>query len=128
MQFFVSFLGVLKMGSRSKKKFIITRKSKQILNLLSFLSSKGYIHSFSEEGYFLVRVNLKYKPNGDGIFDDLKVCSRSSQSVYLSCSYLKRFEKHKNLILVLTTSKGFMEGSEAVRLGLGGTLLCFFVI
>lgn len=128
MQLFVSFLGLLKMGSRSKKKFIISRKSKQILNFLSFLSSKGYIYSFSEEGLYQVRVNLKYKSNGDGIFDQLEICSKSSQKVYLSCSYLKRFEKHKSLILILTTSEGFMEGSEASRSGLGGKLLCCFVI
>lgn len=119
-------LAILKMGSKMKKKYIIMRRTEFLLSFLRFLRERGYIYSFSREGLDSVRVNLKYKESGCGMFDDLKIYSKSSKKVYWKMKECGKVSKRSSLVVVLTTSQGLMTAKEAYLKGIGGKVLCSF--
>lgn len=126
MQRWTNSLALLKMGSKMKKKHIILKRTTMVLNFLRFLRERGFIYSFHLEGLENVRVNLKYREDGTGIFDDLKIYSKSSKKIYWKVFECRRVSKKGTLVVVLSTSKGFKTAQEAVLERTGGKVLCSF--
>lgn len=98
------------------------------------LQSEGYIQSFkvvedksaTTSGRFStqrIRLFLKYGPHGERVITGIERISRPGRRVYFG-----RHEVPPVLgglgTSILTTSRGVMTGREAVKMGVGGEVLC----
>jgi len=96
------------------------------------LQDEGYIAGFKtvEEPAVrggspqkLIRVFLKYGPNGERVISGIERISRPGRRVYFG-----REDVPKVLgglgTSILTTSRGVMSGREAAKVGVGGEVLC----
>lgn len=89
------------------------------------LKKKGFIKDFLAEGgkKKVLRVYLKYLPNGECAIRGLKRESTPGLRKYISYDELRK-RRRKMGILILTTSSGIMTESEAKKRRIGGEILC----
>lgn len=89
------------------------------------LKDEGYITSYKvseEEGKRVLRVYLKYGPEGESAILDLKRISKPGSRVYTGKAGIRRVQGGLG-ISILTTPKGVMTGRQAFRENLGGEIL-----
>jgi small subunit ribosomal protein S8 len=71
----------------------------------------------------VLRISLKYGPRGENVISGIERISRPGRRVYFG-----RREVPPVLAglgtSILTTSRGVMTGREAVKVGVGGEVLC----
>ena len=90
------------------------------VEIARILESEGYIQGFKvldaepgERVQAALRVFLKYGPRGERVITGLERVSRPGRRVYAGLG-----------TSILTTSRGVMTGREAVKVGVGGEVLC----
>lgn len=89
--------------------------------MLGIMRTEGYIEDFSREGdQFLV--HLKYYENKP-VVAGLKRISKPGRRVYVGSKDIPAVQNGLG-ICILSTSKGILEGRNAVEIGVGGELLC----
>jgi small subunit ribosomal protein S8 len=101
-------------------------------DIARILQDEGYIHGFklveetpdgARTPRSVLRVFLKYGPHGERVITGLQRISRPGRRVYFG-----RHEVPPVLAglgtSILTTSRGVMTGREAVKVGVGGEVLC----
>ena len=71
----------------------------------------------------MLRVNLKYGPNGEHVIQHIERISKPGRRVYVGTSDMKEVRQGLG-ISVLSTSKGVLSNREARKEGVGGELLC----
>lgn len=71
----------------------------------------------------LIRVYLKYTPEGKGVIDDLQRVSRPGRRIYYKADKIPRVLGGLGII-ILTTPKGVVSDREARALNVGGEPLC----
>jgi small subunit ribosomal protein S8 len=118
----------IKNGYTSNFKHIWVIKSKKVVRVLSILSLEGFIRGFSFdlERPNEIRVDLKYSIGGISAIRNIKGVSKPSSKVYVSMDTL--WIMHSKNILgcyIVSTSKGVVSSKEALRLNVGGELLCY---
>ncbi len=105
--------------------------SKVKLEIARILESEGYIGGFKvvdnatlpESPQQVLRLNLKYGPRGERVISGLERVSRPGRRVYFG-------REGVPVVLgglgtaILTTSRGVMTGKDAVKVGVGGEVLC----
>lgn len=100
--------------------------SREKVGIAEALQREGYIWDFEVTGeapHRVLRVNLKYGPNGERVIQKIKRVSSPGCRVY---------KKKKDLpvilqglgVAILSTSQGIMSNREAKAKGLGGEVLC----
>lgn len=89
------------------------------------LKKEGFIKDFLAEGgkKKVLRVYLKYLPNGECAISGLKRESTPGLRKYISYNELCK-RRRKMGFLILTTSSGVMTEGEAKKLRIGGEILC----
>ena len=96
------------------------------------LEQEGYIQGFrlleaaADEGSPkrpTIRINLKYGPRGENVITGLERVSRPGRRVYLNRTSVPKVMGGLGTS-ILTTSRGVMTGSDAVKAGVGGEVLC----
>ena len=92
------------------------------------LEQEGYIQSFKvleggEASRPLIRIVLKYGPKGETVISGLERVSRPGRRVYLGRGDVPAVMGGLGTS-ILTTSRGVMTGREAVKVGVGGEVLC----
>ena len=101
-------------------------------DIARILQSEGYILGFRQvelqnpHGTFprrMLRIHLKYGPQGERVLTGLERVSRPGRRVYYGR------DKAPPVLAglgtsILTTSRGVMTGREAARAGVGGEVLC----
>jgi small subunit ribosomal protein S8 len=92
------------------------------------LEQEGYIQGFKtvEDGeapQATIRLFLKYGPRGENVITGLERVSRPGRRVYLSRGDVPKVMGGLGTN-ILTTSRGVMTGREAVKVGVGGEVLC----
>jgi small subunit ribosomal protein S8 len=119
------FVNVINNAQRVNKKSIKLQYSKIKLDLCKILKEEGYIESFNvikdgKKSY--LAVFLKYF-NGEAAIKMFKVVSKPSCRIY---SAVKDIEPVMNGlgVMILTTPRGVMTLSNALKEGVGGELLC----
>ncbi|MBU4348629.1 30S ribosomal protein S8 [Patescibacteria group bacterium] len=93
--------------------------------VLNVLKKGGFIDDFTAIGRVpkkILEVNLKYKEDGKGIVSGVKVLSKPSRHLYSSYNEIYPIRQGYGL-LVVSTSKGIMDGRSARKIKLGGELL-----
>lgn len=101
--------------------------SKIKIEVARILKEEGYIANYkSIEDYKqgILRIYLKYTPEGNRVLRGLKRASKPSLRQY--CGYRKMPKVDGGMgIAILSTPRGIMTGRKAKELKAGGELLCY---
>lgn len=100
--------------------------SKVKRGLAEVLKREGYIWDFEEvdsQPVRLLRVHLKYGPNGERVIRHIRRVSSPGRRVYSGFSKLRPVLNGLG-ICILSTSRGVVSDREARQRKLGGEVLC----
>ena len=95
-------------------------------NLLKVLAEEGYVASYrrvEEKGRPLLRVGLKYDPDGEPVVNGFERVSRPGRRVYAPAKEIPEVLGGLGISIV-STSKGILTGRQAREAKLGGEILC----
>jgi small subunit ribosomal protein S8 len=95
-------------------------------NLLKVLADEGYVASFrrvEEKGRPLLRVGLKYDPDGEPVVNGFERVSRPGRRVYAPAKEIPEVLGGLGISIV-STSRGILTGRQAREAKLGGEILC----
>jgi len=95
-------------------------------NILRVLKEQGYITDYFPEmegKKAVLRIELKYGPDGELILRSVKRVSKPGRRVYSGAAAVPNVLDGLG-IAVLSTSKGVMSSVEAKKMKLGGEVLC----
>ena len=100
--------------------------SKIKIGIAATLQREGYIWDYEiieQAPQNVLRVNLKYGPNGELVIQRIERTSKPGCRVY--CSVREMPDVLKGLgISILSTNKGLLSNREARKEGVGGEVLC----
>jgi len=102
--------------------------SKQKLALTQLLQKEGYLKHFEVREdkttkHTTLRVFIKYGPDGEPVFRQLKRISKPGTRKYSRTETLPRILDGAG-IAVISTSQGLMTDRQARKMGVGGEVLC----
>jgi small subunit ribosomal protein S8 len=102
--------------------------SKLKVEIARILKSEGFISNYklveeTEKPQNTLRVYLKYSDDGEPVIHGIERVSRPGRRVYRGKEEIPKVLGGLGLAIV-STSKGVLSGSEAVRNGVGGEVLC----
>ena len=100
-------------------------------DIARILQEEGYIQGFKvlddaatkKAQLKLLRLFLKYGPQGERIITGIVRISRPGRRVYFGCNDVPDVLAGLGTS-ILTTSRGVMTGRQAVKAGVGGEVLC----
>ncbi len=113
-------------GIRARHQRVDMPASKMRVEIARILKQEGYISNYklAEEGKKKVlRVFLRYEPDGTSVISSLERVSRPGRRVYIGAREVPRVLGGMG-INILTTPRGLMTGKAARKTGVGGELLC----
>lgn len=96
------------------------------LRVALLLKLEGFIKDFvvvEDDKQNLLRVYLKYTPDGDGVITGITRVSRPGRREYVTADNLPRVRNGLG-IAILTTSKGVITEKQARKERIGGEVLC----
>jgi small subunit ribosomal protein S8 len=108
-----------------ERSYVDMPMSKLKQGLAGVLQREGYIWDFEVvgEGYkAILRINLKYGPNGERVIQHIKRISKPGCRVYRNCSELGDVLQGLGVSIV-STSHGVLSSREAREKGVGGEVL-----
>jgi small subunit ribosomal protein S8 len=100
--------------------------SKLKLRVAQLLKQEGYLKDYKlieDNRQGVLRVYLKYGPEGREFIEGIKRISKPSRRVYVKKEQIPKVLGGLG-IAIISTSKGIVTDSEAKKLNLGGELLC----
>lgn len=104
-----------------------TKLTKSFLDLLVKLDFLNEVKTFKEKGskggFKMVNIGLNGKKN----ILDIKRISKLSRRMYINVADLKSKYRSVNETVILTTPKGILTKSEAIKNNTAGELLCKIV-
>ena len=105
---------------------VLIPSSKYRAKILDVLKQEGYISGYKiisdENKNNTLSVDLKYN-NGLPVIREIKRISKPGRRVYSRATSIPRV--HSGLgVAILSTSKGVMSDSEAIKNNLGGEIIC----
>ena len=113
-------------GIQSHHERVEVPVSKLKVEIARILKSEGFISNYKlveEQGRPSLRIYLKYSPEGEPVIHGIERISRPGRRVYRTKSDIPRVLGGLGLSIV-STSRGVLSGSEALRTGVGGEVLC----
>jgi len=120
------FLTRIRNSFRTGKRWVDIPSSNMKKRLAYVLKEEKYIKDFFfiNDGQFqTIRIFLKYDYNGVSVIENIKRCSRPGQRIYVGSQEVPRVLDGLG-ISILSTSKGIISNKAALRLNVGGELLC----
>lgn len=120
------FLARIRNAIRARHPKLDVPASKLKLEMARILKEEGYVANYKaveEDGRKLLRVYLKYGDNNDAAISNLARVSRPGCRVYVGRNEIPRVLGGLGIV-ILTTPKGVMTGSQARKQGVGGEILC----
>jgi small subunit ribosomal protein S8 len=100
--------------------------SKVKVEIARILKSEGFISNYKvmDDGVrTMLRIYLKYSSDGEPVIHGIERISRPGRRVYRTKGDIPRVLGGLGLSIV-STSRGVLSGSEAIRTGVGGEVLC----
>ncbi|MEI6540229.1 MAG: 30S ribosomal protein S8 [Planctomycetota bacterium] len=113
-------------GVRVERPYVDVPLSKIKIHIVEALSREGFVwdHEVVEGDVCqMLRVNLKYGPNGEHVIQHIERVSKPGCRVYVGVGEMKPVRQGTG-ISVLSTSKGVLSNREAHKQGVGGELVC----
>jgi len=120
------FLTRIRNAFRTEKRWVDIPSSSIKKRIAYVLKEEKYIKDFFfiNNGTFqVIRIFLKYDFNGISVIEDIKRCSRPGQRIYVGSQEIPRVLDGLG-ISILSTSKGVVSNKTALKLNVGGELLC----
>lgn len=121
---FFKLINQIKLGFLYKKKYVkiyLNKTDLQLVEILIKLNIIKYIKqnkgSFNE--YYVHLCYFDERP----AFQNIKNLYKPSKFFFISLKDLTVFQKKKNYILLISTSKGVMTSHEAVKNSIGGVII-----
>ena len=101
--------------------------SKLKVEIARILKSEGFIRNYAltdkDKTQAVLRVDLKYSPDGEPVIHGIERISRPGRRVYRNKQGIPSVLGGLGLAIV-STSKGVLAGHEAAKNGIGGEVLC----
>ena len=100
--------------------------SKMKIGIAQVLRREGYIWDYEvieQQPQNVLRVNLKYGPNGELIIQHIQRTSKPGRRKYTSVKEMPTVLQGLG-ISILSTNKGVLSNREARKQGVGGEVLC----
>lgn len=101
--------------------------SKYKENILKILRDEGYVASFERikdaTEKDVLKVYLKYAHNNAPAIREIKRVSKSGRRFYANKDSIPVFRNGLGVVIV-STSKGILSGTEARKQGVGGEVIC----
>jgi small subunit ribosomal protein S8 len=72
----------------------------------------------------IIRIYLKYGPNEEPVIHGLKRISKPGRRVYVDKDHIPRVMNNLG-IAIMSTSQGVMTNKKAMKLGIGGEVICY---
>jgi small subunit ribosomal protein S8 len=113
-------------GIRARHPRVDMPASKMRVEIARILKEEGYISNYKlaeEEKKKVLRVFLRYSPDGTSVITTIDRVSRPGRRVYVSRREIPRVLGGMG-VNILTTPRGLMTGKEARKAGVGGEVLC----
>jgi small subunit ribosomal protein S8 len=113
-------------GLQVERPYVDVPSSRLKVALVEALAREGFVwdHEMVEEGgRRVLRVNLKYGPNGEQVIQHIERISKPGCRVYVPVADMKDVRQGTG-ISILSTSAGVLSNREARRQGVGGEMLC----
>jgi len=113
-------------GVRSGKKQVSIRASNVCKSIAGVLKQEGYIQDFDciDDGcQGLIRVTLKYDPEGRPVIRKIDRTSTPGRRVYAAADQLPKVLGGMGIVIV-STSKGVMSDRNCRQAHVGGEVLC----
>lgn len=114
----------LRNGVLARRRFVDVHISKVKVNILKVLEAQGYVERVlvdKEKGK--MRIFLKYAQGREPVLQGLKRISSPGLRRYIPMSAIPRIQGGMGTV-ILSTSKGIIDGETARKENLGGELLC----
>ena len=107
-------------GQLAQKTFILQLKKRVCVKILNVLWDEGFILGYKvpKKNNKFIKIFLKYQ-KGSPVTKSLKVVSKPSLKIYYSAKQLWKLDS-KNILIILSTSKGFLTNTNCKKLFLGG--------
>ena len=112
-------------GVAIERAFVDMPFSKLKHSVAGVLQREGFIWDaevIEGESFRILRVNLKYGPNGEMVINHIQRVSRPGRRIYVAASELNRV-RHGTGITVVTTPQGVLSNREARKGHVGGEVL-----
>jgi len=109
-----------------ERPFVDVPASQIKVALVEALKREGFVwdHEIVElDGHNVLRVSLKYGPNGEHVIQHISRVSKPGCRVYVAAKDMRDIRQGTG-ISVLSTSRGVLSNREARRQGVGGEVLC----
>jgi len=114
-------------GIQSHHERVELPASKLKVEIARILKTEGFIRNYNlaqkDEPQGTLRIELKYAANGEPVIHGIERISRPGRRVYRNKQEIPSVLGGLGLAIV-STSKGVLSGSEAVKSGVGGEVLC----
>lgn len=113
-------------GLRARHPRVDMPSSKLKVEIARILKDEGYIANFKvaeESKKKVLRVFLRYTPEGASVISELQRVSKPGRRVYLGAREIPRVMGGMG-VNILTTPQGVMTGKAARKAKLGGEVLC----
>lgn len=111
---------------RIERPFVDIPASKLKIGLAEALQREGYIWDFEvieQTPRNVLRVNLKYGPNGEQVIQSIQRVSKPGRRVYSGVQDMGDVLQGLG-IHILSTNRGVLSSREARKQGVGGEVLC----
>lgn len=120
------FLTRLRNAQHARHSSVEIPMSKMKNHLAEILYKEGFVGGVevvSGNPFDTLKINLKYRTNGEPMIHEIRRISRPGCRQYASA---KELVSKRELVstMIVTTSKGVMTDKEACEAGLGGELIC----
>ncbi len=109
-----------------ERPFVDIPLSREKEGIARVLQREGYIWDFEivdQQPVKILRLNLKYGPNGERIIQEIKRVSKPGCRIYRKSKELPVVLEGMG-ISVVSTSQGILSNREAQAKGVGGEVLC----
>ena len=109
-----------------ERPYVDLPSSKLKIGIAEALQREGYIWDFEvieQHPQNMLRINLKYGPNGERVIQKIERVSKPGRRVYAGVGELPKVLQGLGMS-VLSTNKGVLSNREAKKAGIGGEVLC----
>ena len=120
------FLTRIRNAFRTEKRWVDIPSSNLKKRMAYVLKEEKYIKDFffiNNGDFQVIRIFLKYDHNGASVIESITRCSRPGQRIYVGSQDIPRVLDGLG-ISILSTSKGVVSNKTALKLNVGGELLC----
>ena len=111
---------------RIERPFVDVPASRVKIGITQALEREGYVWDFEvivQAPQNVLRINLKYGPNGEAVIQAIQRTSKPGRRVYTSVQNMAEVLQGLG-ITILSTNKGVLSNREAKKERVGGEVLC----